>query len=293
VPRTGAPAEGPWRIGEFAERVGLPAATIRAWEKRYGILDPERTQAGYRLYSPGDEDRLAAALAHIRQGLRPAQAAQRALAEATSGDRTVAVPGAIVNRLMTAVHAYDAPAVETALDEALRLGTVAGVRDVLLPALVRIGDEWERDELTVGHEHFSTHLIERRLLAASVGWERGSGPLVVLACPTAERHTLGLLCIGLCLAELGWRIAYLGADTPVAQIHRFANAVAPTLVLLCGLQSERFMDAAADISELAARHPTLLAGGGATSLIAEQLGCRTADGNPAVAAEAIAAGEEL
>ena len=181
-----------WRIGEFADRVGVPAATLRAWERRYAVLQPDRTPAGYRMYTVADEERLAALLSHLRQGLSPARAAERvALTSTGAGDSRE--PAAIVDQLMAAVAAYDDVGVATALDAAFLLGIAPGLRDVLLPALVRIGEAWARDELTVGHEHFATNLIERRLAAESHGWERGSGPVIIGARPARYTQVLAAL----------------------------------------------------------------------------------------------------
>ena len=274
-----------WRIGEFADRVGVPAATLRAWERRYGVLQPRRTSGGYRVYTTADEERLATVLSHVRQGLSPARAAERALMGAAVSAEGPAAATAVVDRLMEGVAAYDADVLESALDAAFALGTVPGIRDVLLPALVRIGEAWERDELTVGHEHFATNLIERRLVARARGWERGDGPLAVLACPSGERHTLGLQCAGLCLADLGWCIGYLGADTPVDQVARFARAVDARVVLLCAIEAGRLTASAGEIAALAAARATVLAGAGASHALAARLGCRAAPANPAVIAE--------
>ena len=79
---------------------------------------------------------------------------------------------------------------------------------------------------------------------------------------------------------------YLGADTPVEEVHRLARATSATVVLLCALEEGRFLDARDAVLALARSHTTVLAGAGATAEVARGLNCRLAPGNPAVVAEA-------
>ena len=95
------------------------------------------------------------------------------------------------------------PAVDAVLERTLAAGPVAALRDVVLPALASIGDGWERRELSVAQEHMATHLVERRLLALTTDWDDGDGPRALLACPGGERHSLGLVCFGIALAQRG------------------------------------------------------------------------------------------
>src|SRR5205085_10755459 len=117
----------------------------------------------------------------------------------------------------------------------------------------------------------------------------GRGPRALLACPSGERHTLGLVCFGLVLAERGWRIAYLGADTPVDQILDMSDRLEPAAVVLC-VRDVRHVTSNADaIATLAARHHTILAGGGATARLAERAGAKLVEADPVSTAEDLAA----
>jgi DNA-binding transcriptional MerR regulator/methylmalonyl-CoA mutase cobalamin-binding subunit len=278
-----------WRIKEFAGLVGVQEETLRAWERRYQLLRPERSAGGYRLYSPADERRIRAMQAHMERGIATAQAAALAVAESARDIVAPAEPGALVDELIAAAEAFDATRLDALLDAAFARGTVAGIRDVVLPVLGEIGRRWERSELTVGHEHFASHLVERRLLTMAKGWDAGLGPLALLACPSGERHTLGLDCFGLLLAERGWRIAYLGADTPVDQVADMSAALHPAAVVLCALDAQHLMVGAEAIAELGRHHHTIIAGSGASAELAERLGVHHADGDPLATAEALAA----
>ena len=277
-----------WRIKEFAGLVGVPEATLRAWERRYELLDPERTSGGFRLYSRDDERRIHAMQAHMARGIAAAEAASLALGEAEVRVEPPARPEPLVEALLLAAEAFDATRFDALLDAAFAFGRLIAIRDVVLPTLVQIGERWERADITVGHEHFASHLIERRLLALAKGWDSGRGPLGLLACPSGERHTLGLVCFGLLLADRGWRIAYLGADTPVEQITDVCASIQPEVVILCALNSLHLSHSAPAIAVLGSRHRTLLAGGGATPQLAERVGAELAGGDPVLTAAALA-----
>ena len=278
-----------WRIREFAARVGVQEATLRAWERRYDLLAPERSAGGYRLYSPADESRVRAMQAHMARGIAAAQAASLAVAESAVPFAAPAEPGALVAALIAAAEAFDATRFDALLDAAFARGLSPGLDDVALPALAEVGLRWERGDISVGQEHFASHLVERRLMTLAAGWDAGRGPLALLACPPRERHTLGLVCFGLLLADRGWRIAYLGADTPIGEITRASAALRPAAVVLCSLDAAKLSDQAEAIAGLGRSHRTMLAGCGASAELAERLGVELAAGGPAVTARALTA----
>src|SRR4051812_49879170 len=103
---TAARMEGNWRIGQFSARVGVAAVTLRAWERRYGLLRPARTAAGYRLYTPEDERRVRAMQAQMALGVAPAEAAVLAVRGGGDGATT---PEESRRALLARVAADDAP----------------------------------------------------------------------------------------------------------------------------------------------------------------------------------------
>lgn len=277
---------GRWRIKEFAARTAVPEATLRAWERRYSLLSPERSSGGYRLYSEADERRVLAMQAHMQRGLAAGEAAALARAAPAPPDLPDD-PATLVAVILEATLAYDAGRLVAALDAALGAGTSSGVRDVLMPALAEIGRRWERGELTVAHEHFVSHLCERRLLTAAAGWEDGAGPLALLACVPGERHALGLLSFGVALAERGWRISYLGADMPVADVEQAAARLDPAVVVLSAADEDRLRESADGIRALAAGHTVAIGGAGATDALARDLRVERLAGDPVTAAHAL------
>lgn len=257
------------RIGELSRRTGISPELLRAWEARYGLVEPERTAGGLRLYSEEDERRIRVMQGQIAAGLSAAEAAQVAL-----GPRArPAAPEALLADLDRELTALDEPAAQLVLDRifaTLDLGTAIG--GVIVPFLRRLGEQWATGERTVVQEHFASYVVGGRLRTLGRGWGQGAGPGALLACPGGEQHELGLLCFGLLLRERGWRIHYLGAETPTAEIARAAAAVGPDLLVISASFSHRFLDAADDLRAVAAETRVAIGGGGSSAALAASLG---------------------
>ena len=111
------------------------------------------------------------------------------------------------------------PGAEAVLDRVLGRYTLETVLvSVVLPYLRDLGERWARGEASVVQEHFASNLLRGRLFALARGWERGTGPAALLACAPGEQHDLPLIMFGLALRAQGWRVIFLGADTPLASI---------------------------------------------------------------------------
>jgi methanogenic corrinoid protein MtbC1 len=276
------------RIGAFSRRVGVSPELLRAWERRYGLLAPVRSQGGFRLYTAGDEERVARMREGLAVGLSAAEAARRALDLAAPAP-DAALEGASA-RLLAAVEGYDEEGVHAVLDESLAaFGLEAALRELLLPALRAVGERWERGELSVSQEHFASQLLRTRLLALARTWGRGHGPQAILACAPGELHDITLIALGLLLRTHGWRIIFLGADTPVDTVRQAAGAVVPALVVLVAFTPEALAAEAATLEVLAAAHPLALGGPGASEALCSRVGARCLGGDLLAAAQALGA----
>jgi DNA-binding transcriptional MerR regulator len=286
------------RIGELARRAGIPPATLRAWERRYGIVSPIRTEVGYRLYGERDERRIKRMLELITRGIAPAEAASRVLGEEVEADAESdsdrggpdrpaperALDGeALRTRLLDELMAYDEGGAQTTLDRAVAAyGVEALLTELILPMLRRIGERWTAGEITIGQEHFASHLIRGRLMPLARGWSSGEGPLALLACPAGEEHDLALLAFGLLLGERGWRVAFLGADTPLETLEEAAERLRPEVVVLAITDPAT---AASLNGELSLQAPVAIAGAAAGGELAERIGARQLEGDLVTAAD--------
>jgi MerR family transcriptional regulator, light-induced transcriptional regulator len=283
------------RIGELARRSGVSTDLLRAWERRYALLEPVRTAAGYRLYSAQDEARVHAMQANLARGLSAAEAARLARADA-AGPAPNGAPGDLARALWSALDAFDDAGAQAAFDRLVAaFSTEAVAATAVLPYLRRLGERWRDGDASVAHEHFASALLRGRLLALGRGWDRGAGPRALLACPPRERHDLGLIVLGLALRDRGWRVTFLGPDTPIPTLAAAADRLGPDVVVLSALAEEPFASEAADIAALASSHAVLLAGPGASAELAERSGARLLEGGPIEAADRVsrpAAGRE-
>ena len=278
------------RIGELSRRTGVRAETIRAWERRYGLVEPARSAGGFRLYSPADEERVQAMRALIAEGVSAAEAATLAKSGAGAAAPSVRSPDAEAERLRAALEAYDEEAANRALDRALSafsLDVFTGA--VVLPAIAAIGNRWAAGEASVAQEHFATSVVRGRLLALSRGWGSGLGPLALLACPPGEQHDIGLIAFGLSLRNRGWRIVYLGQETPLDTLAETVRAVGPTVVVVSVTASEPLASAVSGLAEVAALVPVWVGGAGASQEMARRAGAGLLAERPTEAAALLAA----
>jgi DNA-binding transcriptional MerR regulator len=273
--------QGVLRIGELSRRVGVSPELLRAWERRYGLLCPTRSQGGFRLYSTTDEQRVRRMLALQQQGLSPAVAAQTVADEADTADTADVAADALRQALAEALDRFDEAAANRAFDRALgTLSLDTLLREIVLDYLTDLGERWSAGQATVAQEHFATNVLRGRLLGLARDWGQGGGPLTVLACPPGELHDLGLICFGLALRARGWRIAFLGTDTPIDTLTQTADNLHPELVVLTTTTPQRLSRVRSELRRLSETTRLALAGAGTTDALAASVGAELLNGDP-------------
>ncbi|GIL37309.1 B12-binding domain-containing protein [Phycicoccus sp. DTK01] len=282
------------RIGELATKVGVSTHVLRAWESRYGLLTPVRSSGGYRLYGADDERRVRDVLALREQGVSAMEACRQVLAAERAGNAATGIttddvegepttnghtvdpmrtdPPLLVTQLLDAVTALDEDRAHAVLDTAfLDRSVESAIVDVLVPFFVRVGEMWELGRIGIAQEHFASSLVRRRLGALSLTWGIGTGPVAVLACPPGEFHDIILLSFGVLLGRAGWRIRYLGPDTPIASLASAADLTQPDAVVLASRRPSGFRAHAPALRRLAERHSVWLAGRGTTPRVLDEI----------------------
>jgi MerR family transcriptional regulator, light-induced transcriptional regulator len=280
---------GQVRIGELSRRSGVSPELLRAWEQRYGLLRPARSDGGFRLYSDDDEQRIAVMRAHLERGLSAAEAARLTLDEEHAPAATGATPvlERTAGELRAALDVLDEGAAQTALDRLLSgFSTETVLREVVLTYLRELGERWERGEASVAQEHFASQILRGRLLGLARGWDRGTGPRALLAGMPGELHDLGLITFGLALRDRGWRITFLGPDVPLDTLADTVAALEPGAVVLSATTPEPFTRARDALRRLARSVPLWIAGAGA----GPEVGVPVLDVDPLDAAERVAQG---
>lgn len=292
-------SRGTLRIGELSRRTGVKPELLRAWEQRYGLLQPSRSAGGFRLYSDHDERRVRRTKELIAGGWSAAEAARETLEiEARPGaapgapapaDRSTPLLEELSRRLTAHLDTMDGEAANAVIDDVLASFSIDTLlRDVLLPYLRELGERWAAGDVSVAQEHFASNLIRGRLLGLGRGWGGGTGPMVVLACPPGEAHELGLIMFGIVLSRRGWRVTFLGADTPFESLEDTVRSLRPELVVLSVSAAERVRANADPIRSLATLTPVAI-GGDVTTAEAADVGATVLEGSPIEAARWVVA----
>jgi methanogenic corrinoid protein MtbC1 len=290
-------APGLVRIGDLARRVRVSVDTLRAWERRYGLLNPQRSAGGFRLYSSTDEATVRTMIAEIGRGFPPSEAAKLALSGRPISRRADVGFSTLPDRLDAArsllrdsLEEFDGRRAHGIFDDLLAEFTLNAVlAEAVLPCLRDLGDRWERGEVTVAQEHFASNLIRERLLSLARQWDLGRGPRAVLACAPGERHDIGLICFGVVLGASGWRITFLGPDTPIDTLVEAGRALEPDILVVAAIEQDRFTAVETELRAAAGNWQVLIAGEGATQDVARSMGTGLLIESPVAAATQVAA----
>lgn len=230
-------------VAAVARRLGVAPATLRTWDRRYGLGPTEHSSGEHRRYSAGDLGRLTLMRKLVISGVSPAEAAQRALAfdGESSGEmisttltREVTVREELVETLLRAARAYDRSFVEELLrSEMVGRGITNTWNEVLVPLLIRIGDEWADTGNGIETEHLVSELIKRLLQECNSNVTSPINPRpVLLACIGEEMHSLPLYALAAALSERNIQIQFLGARTPIEAINAIVKRSAPPAIFL-------------------------------------------------------------
>lgn len=267
-----------YTIKQAADLTGVPEASLRAWERRYGVAAPLRTEAGYRLYDDNALRVITAIRRLVDQGWPASRAAATVLAESAPDEQSV-VPerDAAVAHLDRAAGLPDDAAALTAaflgsarsmddvltgrvLDRAFSRGSFETVvDDWLMPSLRALGEAWARGEVDVAAEHLASHAVLRRLSAAFEAAGRPDrGPLVAVGLPAGCRHELAALAFATGLRRFGVRVHYMGADVPIGSWVHAVTANAATAAVIGVPTSADKATALATVEALTAAAPGML-----------------------------------
>ncbi|GGB24400.1 MULTISPECIES: MerR family transcriptional regulator [Flexivirga] len=225
-----------YTIGEIAELTGVPAVTLRAWENRYGVVQPDRTASSYRQYDEHDLEILHRMRALVDSGVPPRRAARLAASPASQSPRSLgSVPGAAiqdVTALARAGAALDNDALRRVLDEAFAVTSIeTAVDSWLVPSMHQVGRFWESGKLDVVSEHLVSAAVMRKL-SALFDTTPAHGPRVVVGLPATNRHELPALAFALLLQRLGTEVLYVGSDVPESCWTRLAEVWRPDAAVI-------------------------------------------------------------
>lgn len=250
---TPASTDPVYNMKVVAQETGIKPDTLRAWERRYGLPNPDRTEGGHRLYSQRDIETIKWLMARQEEGLAISRAVDlwdNLEAEGKDPLRVMTYREAEVTRPPTQLSSgetvtelreawisacldFDEPRAEQVLTQAFALYPPETVCiELLQKALAKIGQLWHQGEATVQQEHFASALTIRRLDALV---EAAPPPIraerVLIGCPPEEEHTFSPLLLTLMLRRSGWGVLYLGANVPIARFKATVKQINPQLVI--------------------------------------------------------------
>ncbi len=224
-----------YRIQAVAEMTGIPSATLRAWERRYGVPSPMRTDSSYRLYSDTDIDVIRRLRELTESGMAPAEAARvvKKQAEVEAPVDAVADPfESAQETILDAVDRFDPTALEVAVRRMMFLGSAPMVFDrVLAPCMYTIGRRWHAGAISVGQEHMASEILgsaARDMLR--LFQHDQDAPMVLLACFADEEHALPIYGVAFRFAQWGYHPVILGARTPPAAIRHAVERLQPAVI---------------------------------------------------------------
>ncbi len=286
----GFPATEPRHpIRVVARRTGLTTATLRAWERRYGVVEPHRSESGQRLYTDRDVERLTrlhllseagrpirlvAGLAddEAEALLQEDEARRRRMTTDPAGQGSVTGPAAsrLVDAAYGHVAALDCDGLETSLRRAaVTLGAYAFLEEVVGPLLHRVGVAWTQEELGAAEEHLCTTVTERVLAWLSEPSPADPGsPRIVVATLSGERHGLGARLVAAAAGLEGWHVTHLGVDLPARDIAGAARTLGAAAVAVSLVNTDTLPSVGEALAELHQSLPegtAILLGGGAAS----------------------------
>ena len=225
-------------IRTLAELTGVSPTTLRAWERRYGLLKPERTAKGHRLYGSQDIELIRNIVRLLNQNHSISEAVR--IVRHDSGEASSVISetqddwGNFQKLLLQNVESFNEEGLDSVYNQALSMYPIDLVTEnVILPVLEALGERWSSRETGIAEEHFFSAYL-RNKLGARLHHEsrRSRGQIILAACMPDEHHELGLLLFCLAAISHGYRIIYLGTDMPLEQLPGAAKHTLAAAVLL-------------------------------------------------------------
>lgn len=227
-------------IRTVAEITGVNAVTLRAWERRYGLIKPSRTPKGHRMYTQHDIRLIQEILERLSHGMSISQITREILEKtAVDKDQSSSTWDVYKQRMIGAIVNFDEQALDAIYNEAMSLYPVDIVTTRLfMPLLEELGTRWEIQTGSVAEEHFFSVYLRNKLGARFHHQNlRNTGPRLVVACLPGEQHEFGILLFALMAQSKGYQIILLGTDLPVTELNHVVNRTRCMGIVLAGSAS--------------------------------------------------------
>lgn len=260
-----------YRVKTVTEMTGIPRATLLAWERRHDILEPRRSDSGYRFYTDDD----VALLRELKALTDAGHPISEAVALARRESSTCAVsepppePDPLRDALVEALLRYDRDALDRLVPELSQLPFARAIERIYLPMLAHTGAGWAAGRISIGQEHYVSAWVREQLVSIlhALGAGPATGPVAMCATAPGERHELGVLAVAIELALAGWRVIWLGPDLPTSELAHAARATRPRLLAVSVMLRRpraAVLDQARELRESVDRATWIVVGGRGT-----------------------------
>jgi methanogenic corrinoid protein MtbC1 len=286
---------------------GVSGATLRAWERRYGVPQPQRTDNNYRLYSEQDMALICWLRERVEDGITISQAVELYRRMTEGKEMPAAIPGRFSSnqnieqsynhnscqeRLIEAFKAFDEPRIELITNELFAIYSLEDVFiKIIQPVMIEIGEQWHRGKLSTLVDNFTTNYVKRKIISLINAQPKNEhAPIVLTGCAPHEMHEVGILIFSLLLQRRGLRVIYLGQNLPFEGLRSTLQKVKPALVAFSAMSEEtaqQLKPIAEMIAQMPAPRPLFAFGGRAfkqNASLAKELPGLTLDEDVQVAA---------
>jgi len=236
---TVAPVEEKLTVAAVARRIGVAPATLRTWDRRYGLGPSEHVEGQHRRYCPQDLARLTMMRRLIIAGVSPSDAAEQAksfkgVVKISKLVKEFEVREDVVDALYKGLQSLDRTFVETSLAHEIDTYGIEGAwTDVIVPTLFLIGDEWENNQKGIEVEHLFSEILKNAFYSRTVALAKPLNPRpVLLAAVGEEVHSLPVYALAAALCERNIESYVLGARTPIEAISTMVTRCAPPAIFL-------------------------------------------------------------
>ena len=240
--------EPKYTIKAVSAQTGVRTVTIRAWERRYDLLSPYRSENRYRLYSEKDVALLRWIKQRVDSGLSISSAVNELHAmlevdewpeaipslQQVTGVHKATPPDQFAQDLYQALNHHNESLASETLSEAHAIFDLTAIcLDIITPCLVEIGEAWYRGEIRITTEHFASNYLRGKLLTLLQAFPiRRGTPYLLIGCAPSEQHEIGSLMLAVLLRREGYRVEYLGPDIPIEDLVEYARYEHPSMIIL-------------------------------------------------------------
>ncbi|MBL7773332.1 MAG: MerR family transcriptional regulator [Chitinophagaceae bacterium] len=231
--------ESKYSIKDLESLTGIKSHTIRIWEKRYGLLTPQRTDTNIRHYSNEELRKLLNVSFLVQHGFKISHIAE--MPDVDLGEKVKSLnvgsgdSNSFIDTLILGLIDLNEMVIQkTLLNATVKHGFEKTITEIIFPFLHRIGTMWQTGSINPAQEHFISNIIRQKLLAATDGIDTPVDsrlPKTVLFLPDNEMHEFGLLFYNYALRKRGFPVVYLGQAVPTSDLVRIIEITKADVLL--------------------------------------------------------------